>query len=205
MVFSSVHFLLFFLSVCCLYWSLHPWLVVQNALLAAAGIYFYWTWDWRLLGLLALVYSSTFSLAILVERHRKVGKDKAARACFIASLAVILGVLLTFKYSNFFIMSFCEMFGLDSERLMIRLLVPMGISFYSFMAIGYVMDVYRGKTEASRKPLDFFLFLCFMPLIAAGPIERSDRLLPQFASRRTFSYEDGVDGFMLCCHGLFKK
>ena len=184
---------------------LQSWPRLQNTLLLTAGFYFTWSWDWRLLCLLAFVTGSTFLLTILLEKQLEQKKKSMAMGSLLISLAVILGVLLTFKYANFFIESFCDVFGVQKAGISLKLFIPMGISFYSFMAIGYVIDVYRRKIKVSRNILDFSLFLCFMPLIAAGPIERADRLLPQIASKRTFCYDSSVEGFMICCYGFFKK
>lgn len=123
----------------------------------------------------------------------------------IANIVLNLAVLGAFKYYNFFAESFCQLFGLSYEGLLIKIILPVGISFYTFQALSYSIDVYRKKLEPTKDIIAFFAFISFFPQLVAGPIERATNLLPQFQQNRTFNYLQAVDGMRQILWGLFKK
>ena len=123
----------------------------------------------------------------------------------VMNIVINLGILATFKYYDFFVSEFGALFGLSTESLLLRIILPVGISFYTFQALSYSIDVYRKKIEPTRDIVAFFAFISFFPQLVAGPIERATNLLPQFLQKRTFSYEQGVDGMRQILWGLFKK
>lgn len=123
----------------------------------------------------------------------------------IANVVLNLGILATFKYYDFFVREFGQLFGISTESLLLRIILPVGISFYTFQALSYSIDVYRGSIKPTKDIIAFFAFISFFPQLVAGPIERATNLLPQFLQKRTFSYEQGVDGMRQILWGLFKK
>lgn len=205
MLFNSVQFLIFLLPVLGLYYLLpgHRW---QNALLLVASYIFYAGWDWRFLG---LIFASTlvdYTAARAIERageavHRR-------RLWLIVSLGVNLGALGLFKYWDFGVESmriFLEALGFEAHLPTLRLILPVGISFYTFQTISYTVDVYRGKREAVRDFWDFALYVAYFPQLVAGPIERSTTLLPQLQNPRKVSGEDVRIGCWWMLLGYFKK
>ena len=129
----------------------------------------------------------------------------ASKFWLIANIVLNLGILATFKYYDFFMREFGHIFGISTDSLLLRIILPVGISFYTFQALSYSIDVYRGKIEPTKDIIAFFAFISFFPQLVAGPIERATNLLPQFLQNRTFSYEQGVDGMRQILWGLFKK
>ena len=129
----------------------------------------------------------------------------SAKAWLIANIVLNLGILATFKYYDFFVSEFGALFGISTESLLLRIILPVGISFYTFQALSYSIDVYRGNIKPTKDIIAFFAFISFFPQLVAGPIERATNLLPQFLQKRTFSYEQGVDGLRQILWGLFKK
>jgi len=123
----------------------------------------------------------------------------------VANIVINLGILAVFKYYDFFVSEFGALFGISTESLLLRIILPVGISFYTFQALSYSIDVYRGNIKPTRDIVAFFAFISFFPQLVAGPIERATNLLPQFLQKRTFSYEQGVDGIRQILWGLFKK
>ena len=207
MLFNSFTYAVFFPVVFLLYWL--PFrkgarLLWQNLLLLVASYVFYCSWDWRFAFLIAFTSVSTYFTAILMENGRA-GSKKLWAALNIVINLCILGF---FKYAGFFIDSFkalVSIFGINAEGPAVNIILPVGISFYTFQALGYTIDVYKGKIAASRNPLRFFTFIAFFPQLVAGPIERASRLLPQFNNSREFDYKQAVDGFSLILKGLFLK
>ena len=122
-----------------------------------------------------------------------------------ANVLLNLGILGVFKYYDFFVESFARLFGVDAEAHLLHLVLPVGISFYTFQALSYSIDVYKGKIAATRDVVAFAAFLSFFPQLVAGPIERATNLLPQFQQRRVFDYQQAVDGMRQILWGLFKK
>ena len=206
MSFNSLAFLAFLPVVFCLYWFVFgrnlKW---QNLFVVAASYIFYGWWDWRFLLLIAFTSFCTFGSGLLIRKYRE-EKPQRARWIRTANIVLNLGILALFKYYDFFAQSFADLFlGGRSDGLLLHLILPVGISFYTFQAVGYTVDVYRGQFEPVRDPVQFFAFLCFFPQLVAGPIERAADLLPQFGRRRNFDYATAVDGLRQMLWGFFKK
>ncbi len=203
MLFNSLHFLLFFPLVCVLYFLL-PRTRWRNAFLLLASYYFYMSWEPAYALLLLCSTVVTYLAARGMERHA----GPARRRLLLANLGVNFGILFLFKYFNFAAENLNALLapsGLAMSLPSLPLLLPMGISFYTFQAVGYSLDVYRGETAAERSFVDYALFVSFFPQLVAGPIERSSRLLPQFKRRHAFSYESASGGLRLMLWGFFLK
>lgn len=203
MSFNSVTFLVFFALVYAAYVVLpHRW---QNRLLLAASLFFYGCWDWRFLGLLLASSLLDYVCGLRIESAVTPGARKRWLAL---SIVGNLGMLGYFKYANFFIDSFARLLtaiGFATDPFVLRIVLPVGISFYTFQTMSYTIDVYRGKLAAARDPLDFALFVSFFPQLVAGPIERATALLPQVATPRRLDARQIGDGLFLVGWGLFKK
>lgn len=201
MSFTSIAYLFFVPIVFCLYWMSGQRL--RNAVIVVASCVFYGWWDWRFLGLMMFTCATNFAAGRLMEEtsHRK--------AVCISTVALNFLVLGIFKYYDFFvsnIIAVCASAGWEIRPPLLHILLPVGISFYTFQATGYTVDVYRKQTPASRDALQFFAFLTFFPQLVAGPIERSRHLLPQFACRKSaFDRAMAVDGMRQILWGLMKK
>ncbi len=200
MAFNSFAYALFLLIVFLLYWTvLRRSCRVQNILLLAASYIFYGWWDWRFLSLILLTTVSTY-LSARATSHR--------RTFATLNIAFNLLILLTFKYFNFFstgLQSLFAGFGITLDWITLDILLPVGISFYTFQAIGYSVDVFKGETPAEHNFITFATFISFFPQLVAGPIERASRLMPQFNSSRHFDYGEAVEGMRRILWGLFKK
>ena len=202
MQFDTFTYALFLPVVFLLYWSLQRHLKVQNAMLVAASYLFYGWWDWRFLGLIALTTLTTFTTGLLIERRHH------ARLWTIVNIVVNLCILATFKYLNFFgesTSSLLQSLGLDAGWTTLHLVLPVGISFYTFQAISYTVDVYRGDVRATTRLPAFMLYISFFPQLVAGPIERASHLLPQLLTRRQWDYDKAVVGMRQILWGLVKK
>jgi D-alanyl-lipoteichoic acid acyltransferase DltB (MBOAT superfamily) len=203
MVFNSIHFVGFFLVVYALYRALpHR---AQNWMLVAASYYFYAAWDWRFLGLLAGSTVVDFFVARYLWRATDPGRRRWA---LVGSLAFNLGMLGFFKYFNFFEESLAALFaavGWQLDFVTLNVLLPIGISFYTFMTISYVIDVYRGDIQPADNFIDFALFVAYFPHLVAGPILRASLLLPQIARPRTIHRTQVVEGLWLVGWGYFQK
>lgn len=206
MLFHSLDFALFLPVVFLLYWALTSVsLKAQNAFIVLASYVFYGWWDMRFLGLLMLSTLVDYLLALRLERE---GKKSIRKLLVAISLFVNLGLLGFFKYYNFFVESFTEAFsvlGVPIQSPSLNIILPVGISFYTFQTLSYVLDVYRQRMQASKDLLAFTAYVSFFPQLVAGPIERATRLLPQFSIQRTFVYGKAVDGLKQILWGLFKK
>lgn len=206
MLFNSLDFALFLPLVFVLYWLIPAVrLRMQNSLLLFASYYFYGCWDWRFLGLIAFSTVVDYLVGIAMENSQEERKRKFLLGI---SLTVNLGVLGLFKYFNFFVDNLQELgsfLGLSLSFRGLELILPVGISFYTFQTLSYSIDVYRGKLKASRDFIAFAAFVSFFPQLVAGPIERATHLLPQFKRKRSFSYDQAVDGLRQMLWGLFKK
>ncbi|WP_136481122.1 MBOAT family O-acyltransferase [Cognatitamlana onchidii] len=206
MLFNSFEFLVFLPTVFLLYWFVfNKKLKVQNLLLLFASYTFYGWWDWRFLSL--IVFSSILDYSCGLRIEKNVEKSKR-RLWLILSMAVNLGFLGVFKYFNFFSNSLSEAFakfGYQLDALTLDIILPVGISFYTFQTMSYTIDIYRDKLKATKDPIAFFAYVSFFPQLVAGPIERATNLLPQFYKKRTFSYEKAADGLRQILWGLFKK
>ena len=208
MIFNSLEFALFFLIVFFLYWGLAgkniKW---QNILLLSASLFFYGCWDWRFLFLLSFSTFLGYFTGIRIGLAKTI-KWKKIWLCL--SIVLNIGFLAIFKYYNFFIKSFTELFNgfgfhLDSSSITLNLILPVGISFYTFHVLSYVIDIYYERIKSESKLVDFGVFVAFFPLLVAGPIERATHLLPQIQKERVFDYSKAVDGLRQILWGLFKK
>lgn len=206
MLFNSLEFLLFLPTVFVLYWFVFKnQLKAQNVLLLIASYIFYGWWDWRFL---SLIIASTF-LDYFVALSLKKNENPQRRKLLLGlSLFGNLGMLGFFKYYNFFVTSWIEAWssvGITMEASTLKIILPVGISFYTFQTLSYTIDVYRKQMEPTTSFIDFAAFVTFFPQLVAGPIERASHLLPQFYKKRIFDYQNGVDGVKLIIWGMFKK
>ena len=205
MIFNSIAFAVFLPVVFLLYWFVfNRNLKGQNLFVVAASYFFYAWWDWRFLFLVIFTSLCTYGAGILIGRYRET--PRKAKAVHAANIVVNLLVLGVFKYYDFFASSFADAFlGGKADGLLLHLVLPVGISFYTFKALSYSIDVYRGKMEPTRDIVVLTAYVAFFPQLLAGPIERATALIPQFEKPRTFEYETGVDGLRQILWGLFKK
>ena len=206
MLFNSFEFLFFLPVVFLLYWFVFRRLKAQNAFVVVSSYVFYGWWDWRFLILIAITTICSFISGILIERYNESRKVKLA--ILWTNVLLNLGILGIFKYYNFFAQSFVELFaplGIQFDDVTLDLILPVGISFYTFQALSYSIDVYRKSIPATHNVVAFFAFISFFPQLVAGPIERATNLLPQFLKPRKFDYPTAVDGCRQILWGLFKK
>ena len=205
MLFNSLAFAVFLPVVFLLYWFVfNRNLKGQNLFVVAASYFFYAWWDWRFLFLVIFTSLCTYGAGILIGKYRET--PRKAKAVHVANIVVNLLVLGVFKYYDFFASSFADAFlGGKADGLLLHLVLPVGISFYTFKALSYTIDVYRGKMEPTRDIVVLAAYVAFFPQLLAGPIERATALIPQFEKPRTFEYETGVDGLRQILWGLFKK
>ena len=206
MLFNSPEFLVFLPVVFGLYWFVaQRHLKAQNLLLLAASYTFYGWWDWHFLGLIALSTAVDFFIGIRMEQ----AEDRTQRKQWLwASFAVNLGILGYFKYANFFVDNWIaawQSVGVTMHAATTSIILPVGISFYTFQTLSYTIDIHRGKLKATKDPVAFAAFVAFFPQLVAGPIERATNLLPQISAPRSFTFEQGRDGLRLILWGLFKK
>ena len=210
MLFNSFEYLIFLPIVFLLYWFVFDYalskckhqLMLQNLFIVIASYIFYGWWDWRFLILIAITTILSFLSGIGIE---KAPTQRGKKAVMIANIIVNLGILGVYKYYDFFAREFAELFGIESDFLLLHLILPVGISFYTFQALSYSIDVYRRQIEPCHDIVAFTAFLSFFPQLVAGPIERATNLLPQFYKKRTFDYATAVDGMRQILWGLFKK
>ena len=177
-------------------------LLWQNLLIVVASYVFYGWWDWRFLILIAITTILSFLSGIGIE---KAPTQRGKKAVMIANIIVNLGILGVYKYYDFFATQFAQLFGIENDFLLLHLILPVGISFYTFQALSYSIDVYRKQIEPTHDIIAFTAFLSFFPQLVAGPIERATNLLPQFQKKRTFDYAQALDGMRQILWGLFKK
>ncbi|MCA9032721.1 MAG: MBOAT family protein, partial [Planctomycetaceae bacterium] len=203
MLFNSFGFWLFFVVVLVLYQQLRH--RGQNVLLLIASYFFYGCWDWRFLGLIVLSTLIDYSVALGIA---KAEADSRKRWLLLISMAANLGILAFFKYFEFFLTSFNDMMlglGLEREIPLFEIILPVGISFYTFQTMSYTIDVYRGDCKATDNLLDFAVYVAFFPQLVAGPIERASKLLPQMLTDRKPTAVDFRDGLFLVISGMFRK
>lgn len=206
MLFNSFEYLIFLPIVFFLYWIVFRQLRWQNILIVVASYVFYGWWDWRFLILIAFTTICSFLSGLGIEYQKSLGGNGKKYA--IVNIGINLLILGVFKYFNFFTESLSVAFGsigIDLHPVTLKLILPVGISFYTFQALSYTIDVYRGKLQATHDPVSFFAFISFFPQLVAGPIERATNLLPQFQKERKFVYATAVDGTKQILWGLFKK
>lgn len=206
MLFNSLSFAVFLPIVFVLYWFFtNRNLKLQNGLLLVSSYFFYACWDWRFMFLLLFSTLLDYFTGLKMQdsqdqKHRKIW--------FWLSIIINLGFLGVFKYYNFFAESFAESvshFGWQVSPLMLSVILPVGISFYTFHGLSYVIDIYKNRIKAERNFVDYAVFVSFFPLLVAGPIERATHLLPQIKKQRTFDYAKAADGLRQILWGLFKK
>ncbi len=221
MVFNSVTFAVFFIAVYLAYVLARRRLVVQNALLLVSSLVFYGWWDWRFLGLIVVSTLTDYVCGLLIDSRRSAANEtltvadspyrftqRARRRLMWLSVGVNLGILGFFKYYDFFAASAAEALaalGLPAQPRLLNVVLPVGISFYTFQTLSYTIDIYQGKLRATRNLLDFAVFVTFFPQLVAGPIVRAADMLPQIARRRTLSVAQTYEGSYLILWGLFKK
>ncbi len=218
MLFNSIEFLLFLPVVFLLYWFVFgrfidksKWqLCLQNAFVVVASYVFYGWWDWRFLVLIAITSFCSWISGIMIKRVEdgKTIDNKVSRKRKLitaVNIVINLAILATFKYYDFFVTEFAKLFHLSAYGILLNVILPVGISFYTFQALSYSIDVYRRKIEPTRDVIAFFAYISFFPQLVAGPIERATNLLPQFLKRREFDYNTAIDGCRQILWGLFKK
>tara|TARA_R110002049_G_scaffold280923_1_gene460379 strand:+ start:6554 stop:8005 length:1452 start_codon:yes stop_codon:yes gene_type:complete len=206
MLFNSLDFAIFLPIVFCLYWYVtNKNLKLQNLLIVIASYVFYGWWDWHFLTLVLFSTIVDYSIGVRLSKEKVVFKRKVL---LWISIIVNLGFLGFFKYANFFLDNFVEafsFFGYTIGTRSLNIILPVGISFYTFQTLSYTIDVYKGKLKPTKDFIAFSAFVSFFPQLVAGPIERATNLLPQFCKKRQFSYSKAVDGCRQILWGLFKK
>ncbi len=206
MLFNSFDFAVFLPIVYILYWFIfNKNVTLRNVFLLVASYIFYGFWDWRFLPLIALSSITDFFLGLQLARTNDKRKRKLL---LVISLVVNLGILGFFKYYNFFVESFVSaftLFGKPFNYSPLNIILPVGVSFYTFQSLSYIIDIYYRKFEPTNKIINFCAFVSFFPQLVAGPIERARSLLPQFEDRKTFDYEATRNGLLMIVFGLFKK
>ena len=206
MFFNSLSFALFLPIVFLLYWFVFPKSKRgQNALLLMASYVFYSCWDWRFLFLLLFSTFLDYYTGIQIQDSKS---EKNKKFWFWLSVGTNLGFLGLFKYYDFFALSFSTLLlniGIKSSPLLLHWILPVGISFYTFHGLSYVIDIYKSRIKAERNPIDYALFVSYFPLLVAGPIERATHLLPQVKEKRAFNFQQAKEGFYMIIWGLLKK
>lgn len=206
MVFNSIDFALFLPIVFLAYWFIFNHSIrLQNTFLLITSYIFYGWWDWRFLFLIAFSSMVDYQVGKFLSRSED---PKHRRYLLYSSLVVNLGTLGFFKYFNFFTQSFSKAFtllGMPMDPYTLQIVLPVGISFYTFQTLSYSIDLYRKQLEPAHNFIAFAAFVSFFPQLVAGPIERANRLLPQFYKKRTFDYDTATDGARQILWGLFKK
>ena len=210
MLFNSIQFAIFLPIVFLLYWfvfdrfiskSKHQ-LQLQNIFMVVSSYVFYGWWDWRFLLLIAFTSFCSWGSGVLTGNAQT---KKRAKTWMWLNIILNLGILALFKYYDFFVVEFAQLFHLPTEGLLMKVILPVGISFYTFQALSYSIDIYRGKIEPTKDIVAFFAFISFFPQLVAGPIERASNLLPQFLKKRKFNYDTAMEGMRQILWGLFKK
>jgi len=206
MLFNSIDFAIFLPIVFLLYWFVtNRSLKLQNLLIVIASYFFYGWWDWRFLSLILFSTIVDYLIGFILTKEENQTKRKLL---LWVSILVNLGFLGFFKYYNFFLDNFISafsFFGKEINANSLHIILPVGISFYTFQTLSYTIDVYRKKLEPTKDFIAFSAFVSFFPQLVAGPIERATNLLPQFYKKRSFNYSKAVDGMRQILWGLFKK
>ena len=206
MLFNSLSFLWFFPIVFIFYWFVFSNnRKMQNGMLLVASFYFYATWNYKFLFLLLFSILLDFFSAIKIEQS---ANSKKKTFWLTLSIGINLGFLAVFKYYNFFAGAMSDLLkeiGLQIDMNILEVILPVGISFYTFHGLSYIIDVYKSRIKAERDFVDYGLFVAYFPLLVAGPIERATHLLPQIKVSRSFNYENAVSGIKLIIWGFFKK
>lgn len=206
MLFNSVEFFLFLLLTFSIYWIIPKEKInARNWLLLIASYFFYGWWDWRFLGL--IFFSSMVDFLLGYQLGFSTSESRKKTLLFL-SMSINLGLLGFFKYYNFFLDNFVEafrFFGQEPDASRLEIILPVGISFYTFQTMSYTLDIYRGKITPTKNLLGFLTFVSLFPQLVAGPIERASHLLPQFFQKKVFDYDYAISGSKLIIWGLFKK
>ena len=206
MLFNTLDFAVFLPLVFFLYWFItYKNLKLQNTLIVVSSYVFYAWWDWRFL---SLIIFSTIVDYFVGQKLKKEDNNLKRKILLWLSIIINLSFLGFFKYYNFFLENFINAFSLFGTQINIRslnIILPVGISFYTFQTLSYTVDIFRKKLEPTGDFIAFSAFVCFFPQLVAGPIERATNLLPQFYNKRTFKYKQGVQGLRLILWGMFKK
>jgi D-alanyl-lipoteichoic acid acyltransferase DltB (MBOAT superfamily) len=206
MLFNSINFAIFLPAVFFLYWFCTKGkLVYQNVILLISSYFFYACWDWRFLFLLIFSTLLDYFSGIKIQESTD---PKQRKMWLWISIGINLGFLAIFKYYNFFSESFKDglsLLGIEVNLYTLQLILPVGISFYTFHGLSYVIDIYKSRIKPELNFIDYSVFVSFFPLLVAGPIERATHLLPQIKRNRIFEYSSGVDGLRQILWGLFKK
>lgn len=206
MLFNSFDFLVFFIVVFILYWILNERkLVYQNIFILLVSYTFYSWWDYRFLSLILLSTVVDYWVGKFIYQSQS---SRVKKIFLFVSIFTNLGLLGVFKYYNFFIDSWVSLLsdiGIVANTSTISIILPVGISFYTFQTLSYTIDIYRGKIKSTKDFISFSAFVAFFPQLVAGPIERASNLLPQFFKKRKFSYQLALTGSRLILWGIFKK
>lgn len=202
MTFQTLEYLIFFSIVFILYWTLcRKCKNQQNGLIVAASLVFYGWWDWHFLGLLLITALSTFFAGRWIGTTNDIRKRKSL---LIGTILINIGILFVFKYFNFFVQAFVDAFslmGMSVNATTLHILLPVGISFYTFTALSYTIDVYQRKVESTNDILAYFAYVMFFPSILSGPISRAQKQLPQYFSRRNFDFDKSISACKLILWG----
>lgn len=206
MTFQSLEYLIFFSILFILHWTLFSKRKEhQNGLIVVASLVFYGWWDWRFLGLLIITALSTFLSSRWMDNTNDAKKRKFL---FVGTIVINVGILFFFKYFNFFVQSFADalsLMGMSANVTTLHILLPVGISFYTFTALSYTIDVYQHKVESTNDALAYFAYVMFFPSILSGPISRAQKQLPQYFSRRNFDYDKSISACKLILWGGVMK
>ena len=206
MLFNSLEFLVFLPIVFLLYWFVFRGRRCQNLLIVVASYVFYGWWDWRFLLLIALTSLCSYGSGLLLEFYG--GKRRRQQMVSAINIVLNLSILGVFKYYNFFVDNLAALFlmmGCHLDWVTMNVILPVGISFYTFQALSYTIDVYQKKLPATYDIVEFFAYISFFPQLVAGPIERATNLLPQFQQKRQFDHASAVDGMRQMLWGFLKK
>lgn len=195
MTFQSLEYLIFFPVVFLLYWMVcRNSKEQQNGLIVASSLVFYGWWDWRFLGLLLITALSTFFAGWCLG---KTDNRQRRKTLLVGTIILNVGILFYYKYFNFFVQAFVDAFSLIGTEVSVstlKVLLPVGISFYTFTALSYSIDVYQRKVEPTKDILSYMAYVMFFPSILSGPISRAQKQLPQYFKARTFNYDLAVSG-----------
>ncbi|TWI97183.1 hypothetical protein JN11_03643 [Mucilaginibacter frigoritolerans] len=203
MLFNSINFFIFLPIVFLLYWFVaNKNLKIQNSLLLASSYFFYACWNWHFLFLLVFSTGLDYYTGLKVSAAEN---KNVKKFWFWLSIIVNLGFLGVFKYYNFFATSFAEtlaQIGFKVNPYTLKVILPVGISFYTFHGLSYVIDIYKKRIQPEKNFITYSLFVSFFPLLVAGPIERATHLLPQIKKNRVFNYDQAIDGLRQILWGL---
>lgn len=205
MLFNSFEFVVFFCLVFFIYYKSYDNLKFQNILLLISRYVFYGWWDWKFLSLIVISSVSDYIIGGAIDTN---DNKKHRKYLLILSLVINLGILCFFKYFNFFTSSFKDfvsLFGLETNPIFLDIILPVGISFYTFQTMSYTIDIFRNKMKSTSNLLEFMTFVSFFPQLVAGPIDRASHLLPQFNKKRKFDVYKFKEGGKQALCGLFKK